>query len=123
VSLVTQDGSYNGYGSASSSLPHDWTEGTGIIPVGGIVIPNPSLNGQARKWLFIQNQDAVTVTVALQTVTTQGQTTAIIVLSPNTLGVGTQGGALEFGGLSWKVNGAITVTPAGAQVACLEVLE
>ena len=125
VSLVVQDGSYAGFGSPGASLPHDWTEGTGVIPAGGVItIPNPSLNGQTRKWLFIQNQSAVTIAVNVYAVTAQGNASIVPIILASGGSVGSQGAAQNFGPATWVANNALTITgAAGSQVAVLEVLE
>lgn len=124
MSLVQDVGS-SGFGSASVSLPHDWTEGTGVIPSSGsITIPNPSANGQTRKWLLIQNQSAVTISVGVQSVSAAGVIGTSNILLGAGGGIGTQGGAQEFGLGSYKPNSAVTISGAvGSQVLVLEVLE
>ena len=122
---MVNDISNAGFGSPSSSLPHDWTEGTGVLPASGqIIIASPSVNGQTRKWLFIQNQSAATISIIVAALKGNGAaSTTTLLLAPGA-GAGTMGGSLEWGGASWAVNSAVTVTgAAGAQVAIMEVTQ
>jgi len=109
-----------------SGYPHDWTEGTGVIPASGTIsIPNPAVKGLSRQWLFIQNQSAVTITVTVTAVKADMTTTvnATILLAPGSL-AGTQGGAYEQMHSVFSIGGAITVSgTAGSQVAVLEKLK
>lgn len=109
-----------------SGYPHDWTEGTGVIPASGTIsIPNPSVKGLSRQWLFIQNQSAVTVTVTITAVKADMTSTvnATILLAPGA-GAGAQGGAYENLHSLLSIGGAITVSAAaGTQVAVLEKLK
>lgn len=113
-----------GFGSPSSGIPHDWTEGTGVLPTGGITIPNPSITGQSRKWLLIQNQSAVTLSVNVQATTNGGASVLGVILVASGGGIGVQGGSQEFGLGSWTPTGQVTVTgAAGSQCCVLEILE
>lgn len=114
-----------GFGSPSSSLPRDWTDGAGVIPASGsIVIPNPSTTGQTRKWLLVQNQSASTLTVLVQALTSGGALVNVPILLTG-VGAATQGGGQEFSAVgSWCPNSQITISgTAGIQCCVLEILE
>lgn len=116
----------SGFGVPFNGFPHDWTEGTGVFPAGGVItLPNPALQGMTRRWLFIQNQDAVDIKVTVSATLADGitQTTANIVLS-NGGGVGLAGGTYENFHQLPSLVGVITVTGvAGNKVAVLERLK
>lgn len=119
------DVSNNGFGSPRQTYPHDWTEGTGVIPAAGsIVIPAPT-GGVKRKWFVFQNQSAVTLSLQYEARDAQGNTVFATMLIGSGGGVGTQGGGDERGNGFWSTNGIIKVgvSNAGAQVLVLEVLE
>lgn len=121
--LVTNDVGGSGYGSPTANIPHDWTEGTGVIPAAGITIPAPSASGQSRKWLLIQNQSGGTINVGVQALNAQGAVVTANILLASGGVAGTQGGAQEFGRGSWNPNSPIVITGAGLQALVLEVLE
>ena len=125
MALVTNDSGFSGFGTLGSSLPHDWTEGTNVLPASGtIIVPNPSITGQSRKWLLIQNQSAVTISVGVQATTALGNTVTSNILIASGGAIGSQGGGQEFGLGSWKPNSAVTISgPVGSQLLVLEVLE
>jgi hypothetical protein len=120
---MVADLSGNGYGTRVIGYPHDWTEGTNVLPASGsIVIPNPP-NGAKRKWLMIQNQSAGVIGVSYQSVTALGNVAIPnLFLDPGS-GVGAQGGGDERGAGAWSPNGTVTITGTpGAQLLVIEVL-
>jgi hypothetical protein len=123
---VTIDVSNNGFGVPFNGFPHDWTEGTGVFPAGGVItLPNPTLTGQSRRWLFIQNQDAADIKVTINATLSDGATvtTASLILSSGG-GAGLGGGTYENFHQLPSLSGVITVTgTAGNKVAVLERLK
>jgi hypothetical protein len=119
VTDVSGDGSY----SIPGSIPHDWTEGLGVFPTGGVItVPAPAL-GYMRKWFLVQNQGPTQITLAFQARTkANAVAVANIILAPGSA-AGTQGAADERGGGMWNTCGTVTITGvAGDAVLVLEVL-
>jgi hypothetical protein len=123
---VTVDAANGGSDFVFNGLPHDWTEGTGVFPAGGVItIPSPTLKGMTRKWLFIQNQDIGVVTVQLNATKADGSTTttASVVLAA-AAGAGLAGGAYENFHQKFSVVGQLIITgTAGQKVLVLERLK
>lgn len=116
---VSGDGGY----SIPGSIPHDWTEGTGVFPASGIITVAAPPLGYTRKWLLIQNQGAAGITVSFQAKTAAGTASTVNVLLAEGAGAGHQGAADERGGSFWNTCGTIIITGAvGAAVLVLEVL-
>lgn len=119
ITDVSGDGSY----SIPGSIPHDWTEGTGVFPVGGVItVARPPL-GYMRKWFLVQNQGPTQITLAFQAQTKTGAAaTANIILAAGS-GAGSQGAADERGDGMWNTCGTVVITGvAGDAVLVLEVL-
>lgn len=120
------DISGNGTSVQFNGFPHDYTEGTGVFPAGGVItLPNPTLLGLSRRWLLIQNQDAADIKVTVDATLVDGvtlTTTAIII--PNGGSAGVAGGSYENYHQLPSLSGVITVTGvAGNKVLVLERLK
>lgn len=120
------DVSGNGTSVQFNGFPHDWTEGTGVFPAGGVItLPNPQLLGMKRVWLMIQNQDLGNVTVKFNSTLVDGATlsTATLVLAPAAASGGA-GQAYENYHQLPSLVGVITVTgTAGQKVLVAERLK
>jgi hypothetical protein len=117
----------------SATYPHDWTEGTGTLGSGGLItipsqVPVQTPNGYTttqRRWLFIQNQSAATITVEYEARLANGTTQSFIsiLLAPGA-SAGSQGSSDERGFSAFVPQGIVKVVgAANAQVAILEVVE
>lgn len=104
----------------ASGLPVDWTNGTGVLPAGGVITIPANKN---RKWLYVQNLDITALTVGLASVEAIDFATASTptVPLPAAATAGAAGGALDRTLTNFMPLGAITITgTAGKQVVALE---
>jgi hypothetical protein len=110
----------------SGHYPHDWTEGTGTLGSSGLItLPSPVAGNTQRRWLYIQNQSAATITVQYEARLANGTTQSFgkILLAPGTA-AGTQGSGDERGFAAYVPQGIVTISgAANAQVAVMEVVE
>lgn len=122
--VAINDTSGNGFGTRGSTIPQDWTGGTGVFPAGGVItVPAPAA-GSRRSWMMVQNQGAAQITVSYQAVTALGNNSVVNMVLATGGVAGSQGGADERGLGSWRPNGTVVITGAvGAQVLVLEVTE
>jgi hypothetical protein len=117
------DVSGDGSTTIPGSIPHDWTEGTGVFPTGGVItVPAPPL-GFTRKWFLVQNQGPTAITLSFQAKKATGAAATANILLAQGAGAGTQGAADERGGSVWNTCGTVVITGvAGDAVLVLEVL-
>lgn len=106
-----------------NSIPHDWTEGTGVFPTGGVITVTAPVGGLTRKWLLIQNQGAAAITVSFQAKNKFGVAVVANMLLATGAGAGTQGAADERGSSFWNTCGTVIISgSAGDNVLVLEVV-
>ena len=110
----------------SVRYPHDWTEGTGTLGASGeIDIPSPIAGNTQRRWIYVQNQSAATITLEYESRLANGTTAAFpkILLAPGAA-AGSQGSSDERGFAAFVPQGIVKVLgAANAPVTILEVVE
>jgi hypothetical protein len=101
---------------AGKGIPIDWTNGTGVIPAGGIQVAAEPY----RQGIFIQNQDVGAVEIAFNCVGPTGTPTVVSVTLAPAGTAGAQGGAFDSSVSGFLVNAAFSVTgTTGKQVVVL----
>lgn len=104
----------------AAGIPHDWTEGTGVLPSGGsITIPANA----ARRLLLIQNQSAVTIPVSIGAVLANSSPTHAVMLLDPGAGVNKQGAADERNPSTYMFTGQIIVGATGLNGSQVLVIE
>jgi hypothetical protein len=110
----------------SQNYPHDWSEGTGTLGASGqVTLASAVGNGKTRRWLFVQNQSASTITIQYESRLANGTTPSFVsvLLAPGA-SAGTQGSSDERGFSAFVPQGTVKVIgAANAQVAVMEVVE